>query len=558
LNAIHSGKLTAKRARYKENAAGLTRKGLKTIMLCLKWGFMKFKRQKLMAGLGAILLLASSLKVTAFALLGPIQPWMQESNGVIGDGDIGGPMDIGSGYRWNVPVVTYGFDQSFINYFGTNGEAAVTSAIQILNNLPPASQLAVTDYSFITKRMNYQADAQNLCDLKSAALSALLEQMGLAPPTRNVFVLKQWTSALLTNPPTFENADFIEISELGWFEWWFPDYIAQRNFDPQTLEPSAYVDEVLYSGELTIYKNQNANFISILPVNPSDNSFFAVADGIYNTGNYYAGLSYDDVGGWCYLFSTNNVNYETLLPDICGVGTNANSWVNGAWRPGVDKITFIPHSQDPVTGAFLPMTNCFTDSYITNGALVKQQLARTISRPDFLFSVADLTNNLPSLFYYIRTGTTNWLNNAVANGNTNGEGPGVIEPSVQITFNKLGGQFTSADSVMQPVSYSGFSPAGAWGSYDGSTNAPITYPIYQATNQLTVRMWLIMGLPPNPLMQSFEWKPVSASGTPYVFQMSADLTTWSNLFTVTNNGSVCTYFNESPAGSSCFYRLVPQ
>ena len=66
-----------------------------------------------------------------------------------------------------------------------------------------------------------------------------------------------------------------------------------------------------------------------------------------------------------------------------------DSFVNGAWRPGVDKITFIPQAMDSLSGACLPMTNYFTDSYITNGILQHQQMARVISQPDFLFSVND-------------------------------------------------------------------------------------------------------------------------------------------------------------------------
>ena len=42
--------------------------------------------------------------------------------------DVGGPMDINAEYRWNVPVITYGFDQSFLDYFGTNGVIAATPA----------------------------------------------------------------------------------------------------------------------------------------------------------------------------------------------------------------------------------------------------------------------------------------------------------------------------------------------------------------------------------------------------------------------------------------------
>jgi hypothetical protein len=38
----------------------------------------------------------------AFSLLGPYAKWMDTTNGYRQPGDIGGPMNIGQGYRWNV------------------------------------------------------------------------------------------------------------------------------------------------------------------------------------------------------------------------------------------------------------------------------------------------------------------------------------------------------------------------------------------------------------------------------------------------------------------------
>src|SRR5690348_13821993 len=92
---------------------------------------------------------------------------------------IGGPMDLGEGYRWNIPTITYGFDQSFFDFFGTNGVAAVESAIQMLNDLPPASTVDPNAFAFDTTRVNHQAEARGLIDLKSVTLSLLMEQLGL-------------------------------------------------------------------------------------------------------------------------------------------------------------------------------------------------------------------------------------------------------------------------------------------------------------------------------------------------------------------------------------------
>jgi hypothetical protein len=491
---------------------------------------MKLCLQKFTIYLSAVFLIASTLESSAFALLGPVQSWMQTTNGVIQMGDIGGPMCISNEYRWNVPVVTYGFDKSFPDFFGSNGMAAVESAIQILNDLPPASQIVLTNYPFNSQSINFEAQVQNLYDLKSQTLSLLLEHLGLAQPTRYIYVLRQWN----------------------------PNYVVQRNFDPQTLDASTYVNDSLYSyyieTEFNYLTLQNQNNIYPIPEDPL-NVNLAVADFNFssNLGKFYTGLTYDDVGGLAYLLSTNNVNYEMLLSDVVCAGTNSNSFVNGAWRPGVDKITFILQPVDSQSGAFLPMTNYFTDSYITNGILKQQQMARIISQPDFLFCAGDVTSGVPTVALFTRTGTTNWLNNSAANGNTNGAGPGVIQPQVQIVFNKLGLQFESQGSISdeQVIEQSLF-----WGSFDGSTNAPVVYPVPQTgTNQMTVRMWLwFVG----NFQESFDWKPSSLSGAQFAMQTSTNLTNWTTLFTVTNNSSVCTYFNANPASASRFYRLIPQ
>ena len=502
----------------------------------------------------------SATDARAFSLLGPFQPWMEETNGLrqpgvvyLGGGqilpeDIGGPMDISNEYRWNVPVVTYGFDQSFLDYFGTNGVAAVESAIQILNALPPASQIALTNYPFDSQVENYEAQSISLYDLKSETLSLLLEHMGLASPTRYVYVLKQWDSSLL--PPYPYNG---YSTPLNWPDGTIPEFVLQCNFDPQTLNVSPYVNETLYSAYIGIQPNQY-DMISFA-VDPLAPTYTAVADFPQSAGVFYSGLTYDDVGGLAYLLSTTNINYETLISGVTGVGTNANSFVNGAWRPGVDKITFIPQPVDPLTGTFLPMTNQFTDTYITNGNVMQQQLARVISQPDFLFSAEDF-GELTSSPNMRRTGTANWINNAALNGNLDGAGPGVIQPPIVITFNEAGKTFTHDNSIQDESVYDETS---LWGTFDGSTNAPVSYPALQTgTNQMTVRMWLAMGKYPNWTNTRFEWKPTSASGAQFLFQTSTNLTDWVTLFTNSNNGSVCTYLNSNPSSTSRFYRLVPQ
>src|SRR4029079_15512819 len=105
-----------------------------------------------------------------FSLLGPFTSWMDEEKSYFDNGAIGGPMNLGEEYRWNLPVITYGFDESFVNYFGTNGMNEVEKAIQILNQLPPVSELSLDDFPTRSSLANFQAAAENLLDLKSTTL----------------------------------------------------------------------------------------------------------------------------------------------------------------------------------------------------------------------------------------------------------------------------------------------------------------------------------------------------------------------------------------------------
>ena len=210
------------------------------------------------------------------------------------------------------------------------------------------------------------------------------------------------------------------------------------------------------------------------------------------------------------------------------------------------------------------MTNYFTDHYIINNVLMQQQVARIISQPDFLFSVGDLGKDNIMTPWYIRTGTTNWINNAVLNGNPNGAGPGVVQPPVNSVFNKRGRTIFNYVGLEGNTDESVEDGSWPWGTFDGSTNTPIVYPITKnGTNQMTVRMWLTMGSSNNNLYQNsfqknFEWLAASPAGAPYNFQTSSNLIDWVTLFTVTNNGAINTYFVNNPVSSSRFYRLVPQ
>ncbi len=103
---------------------------------------------------------------------------MTETLGYRLPGDMGGPVSPLALYRWNLPTVTYGFDPSFLDYFGEEGVRAVEGAFAILNALPPMSEIDPNLYPANSKMVNFEAQALGYLDLKSYTLSLLLHQLG--------------------------------------------------------------------------------------------------------------------------------------------------------------------------------------------------------------------------------------------------------------------------------------------------------------------------------------------------------------------------------------------
>jgi hypothetical protein len=503
---------------------------------------------------GLLLLFGLTPRSFGFALLGPYADWMQVTNGYHRPGDIGGPVDIGQGYRWNVPVVSYGFDQSFLDYFGSNGVAAVEGAITILNDLPPASAIVLTNFPLDAARYNYAAEAEGLFDVKSVALTLLLEQMGLASPTRNVFDLRKFDPILMST------------DESTWPPGTIPNLVIERNFDPESLLPSHSVNGNNFTGKANfVYSNVwDVGEYAIDPMNDFYSS--AVSDwrdaewlypfcqpGRSMLGVFFTGLTSDDAGGLRYLLSTNNIQLEVLLSDVHGTGTNAGAYVNLAKRPGVDKTTFVRQENDSALGQWVPITNQFTDSYIaTNNVVMHQSVERVIVKPDILFSAEGFGVSLGMAPGYSRTGTSNWWNSATAIGGTNQTGSGVIRPQVKIAFGKRGPFVESVDDGTLVYDYEDF----RWASFDGSVSPPIDYPeaaTFAGADQLNIHLNLLGPASALPVA----WQvPVAFGGTASL-QTSTNLVNWESVITVTNYGGAVDW-NYRYSRPQRFFRAVPQ
>ncbi len=414
----------------------------------------------------------------AFSLLGPFEAYQVPQLGYAFGGDTGGPMNLGEEYRWNIQTVTFGFDESFLNYFGSQGSNAVYEAFSILNSLPPVSQMStdLTEFPTDTRRDNFQAAALQLLDVKSTALEFLIEELGLAEPERYVWTLRDRAILPGGSPTNYT--------------------VIKRNFDPVTLQPSSFVNGTLYT-----YSIFDAAPIAIAEavesqVDPLAFGFTSVASLSVPIGGFYIGLTRDDVGGLRYLYRPNNINTEGLVPGATAssilppwqpVGsTNTNTVVDIVLRPGVDKITFVPARFDSLLGVFITITNRYNDQFVTNSVLKTQVIERVLTgAPDILFTAEDLGVNAAGFPFTIRrtaAAGANWQNNDAINGQANLAGPGQIQAPgpnitpITITFNKVG-PFIINQFGFFLDEFNNVSTGYVWGSFDGSTNLPVVYPI---------------------------------------------------------------------------------
>jgi len=496
-------------------------------------------------GLGAAAGLVLSQHASAFSLIGaPDASQVTElgyfANGNGGrtfsqQGDLGGPRNLGGEFRWSTPVITYGFDATFIDFFGAEGVAAVQKAFAILNALKPASQMSagLGEFPLKTSGVNFAAQRLHMYDVKSFTLSIMMEQLGLAAPERYVWCLKQR----------------VTVNNINNF------LVFNRNYDPVSQNYSPFVNGTRYSfvvGQFTlpdgtVYYDTRKVAIDAAEPNLTVVALNGIAGGIlgiddrvkrmvsYNSGNvegtagigawglYFSGLTRDDAGAIRYLLDPRNKNYESApagsaapsgLPVsvVSGGGSGSDAWriidtlpsgaggsggnsapsggggttnatvtpfINESLRPGVDKINFVQVNLDPLTRrTVLPVAVQYSESIVTNGVTVSQRVERIQNRPDILFSAADLgaTGTLP--FVYSRNMNFSQPSRSaqdVINNPANALNyPGNIGGTVDVTFAAIGPYYITRDvGSNQGDSNTGF----VWGSFDGTTNRPVAYPV---------------------------------------------------------------------------------
>jgi hypothetical protein len=466
-----------------------------------------------------------------FSLLGPFTTWQVQGLGYQFGEDIGGPMNLREGFRWNVPLITYAVDKSFLDYFGPDGVNAIDEAFSYFNDLDSASKISpdLSEYSTSTIRENYEAGTLALIDLKSAAMTVIMEELGFADPIRYTFTLRSRTTETIGGV-TYTN--YVTI---------------MRNFDPVTLQPSRYVNGTLYTYQIQefIAPFNHADALEVTAFGNDDLTapvasglghltFNGVSDSgpatLFTAGRFRTGLTRDDVGGYRFLYHPNNIAIEGLLTNVtASLGTPGGGWtpwtgltnqstntiiitgtnltnliVNIGPRGGRNKLKFKRVFYDYLIGqTFTAITNEYTDVTVSsNLIMVVQSLQRGITAPDFVFVAEDLgliQNLLPAIIR--RTGTAGWADNDLLNGvdeTDQSNGPGVIQPQVRISFTDQLPYFENVGSSSFLDGFPGEDEAffsGVWGSFDGSTNPPVIYPAYNNLSLPQLRREILQGSP---------------------------------------------------------------
>ena len=256
--------------------------------------------------------------------------------------------NLGEEYRWNSPVITYTYDESFLNYFGSNGVVAIEKAMGILNAIPPASTISTNyppasasennlwNYPVRPDRFHPRAYNDRILDIKSYALAELFGFMGLGNPEDSAFQL-----------------------EFG--------SVTMRNWDPISYGPSKYVNGTLLSWVVLGATNAQPFPIDVTKpiITLAGTSDHRVPR--LDEGKYLVAPTRDDIGGYRYLYRKDNFNVEGLPPFTYQVVTNEPNLTNPAIF-SIDLRWFCKESRTNTPASFRQFvaTNQWWGSTVTN------------------------------------------------------------------------------------------------------------------------------------------------------------------------------------------------
>jgi hypothetical protein len=165
---------------------------------------------------------------------------------------------------------------------------------------------------------------------------------------------------------------------------------------------------------------------------------------------------------------------------------------------GVEKISFVRRDYDSLTGRFWsPITNEYIMHAVTNSTVVPRRVSRVVTRPDILFSAADLAVGPavypPTVFAVQRNINFNQAN--IAPGIPPLAGPGTIEtggglPQVAFVYNNSGPIFLNGGLIDTNAFLTELTQVEdfIWGNFDGTTNPPVIFPTDVSIQGLEAQM----------------------------------------------------------------------
>jgi len=375
----------------------------------------------------------------AYSLAGPIgnggDAWQVLAIGYGRVGDLVAPKNLGEEYRRDIPVLYYSYDQNFLDYFGSNGTVSVDAAFAIMNNLTNVDSYSslLSEFPVETRQQNYEAGALGLFDMKSFTLGEIAEQMGLADPVRYAWTLHDRFLPAGTTCPSGEEY-----------------LVVQRNYDFTSspldqLQYSPYVNDTLYTYYIEEYCTAaNSPFLANVAwaqpqaVDPLADTYSAVASFDIGYGDFYTGLTRDDVAGLRYLLSTNNLNFEAapagslLLTTNIGTPAQETTLTNVNLGPLLAAAT--TNSPAVLAGLFPGLVvagSTFSFGVIYNPNVVTyftNYVGEPYGSPQISVTVTNGYIAVPLTIY------ANVFGNVVTNGNLAGN-PGVINSAgISLTY----------------------------------------------------------------------------------------------------------------------------
>lgn len=386
-------------------------------------------------------------------------------------------------------------------------------------NLESAPSNSVT---FITNINNQLLFSSNLTLLASQALTndaaALL---ALYPDLVITETIPIFTNVITTNvisfftnypwapagPPTLVSQTVITTNIATWFAHTFANVVT--NFP--LYYTNAYISILTtnigpkpYGSPTTIYTNVTitpaflTNIVSgeyfLLPTNAACGYSILSTQLTWLTfGTNTISIATNSAGATnqTALFSQSLLYYVTNHAYVvkaisCQGGTNSV-----ALRQGIETVKFVRRDYDSLLNRFIyPVTNTYSFNVVTNNTLYTQAVRRVIDAPDIVFSAADIVSpptTFPIVVSTVAREVPRWDQTEAGPGLI---GPGIINPPVTFTFNKVGPIRDNAnpffnDETLAVLDF-------IWGSFDGTTNFPVIYPngtdIYALESQILMQI----------------------------------------------------------------------